>query len=138
MSADATPQPTVLEPVFTQVQVRFSDTDAMGHISSGSYAAWAEVGRHDFFANVPRPVPWFVLVHLGLDFHKEGKYGMQFEIETKLAKLGNRSITLQQLVRGNGELVCSLKIVMAGFDRDTRQAIAIPSWWRLPDIEPRA
>ena len=33
----------------TIVQVRFSDTDALGHISSGSYIQYMEVGRIDFF-----------------------------------------------------------------------------------------
>ncbi|MBC7170885.1 MAG: hypothetical protein H5U40_00570, partial [Polyangiaceae bacterium] len=39
----------VLPIVETIPQVRFSDTDMMGHISSMSYAAWAEVGRAEFF-----------------------------------------------------------------------------------------
>lgn len=41
----ANKEPITLPNVENEIQVRFSDTDAMGHISSGSYAAFAEVGQ---------------------------------------------------------------------------------------------
>jgi acyl-CoA thioesterase FadM len=45
---DEAKEPLTLPSVENTIQVRFSDTDAMGHISSGSYAAFAEVGRAAF------------------------------------------------------------------------------------------
>jgi len=42
---DEAKESLTLPSVENTIQVRFSDTDAMGHISSGSYAAFAEVGR---------------------------------------------------------------------------------------------
>ena len=55
-------KPSITLPsVENDIQVRFSDTDAMGHISSGSYAAFAEVGRAAFFKALPEPreeIPW--------------------------------------------------------------------------------
>ena len=38
----------------TQIQARYSDTDAMGHFSSGAYVTFLEVGRLDFFEALAR------------------------------------------------------------------------------------
>ncbi len=121
----------VLPVVETIPQVRFSDTDMMGHISSMSYAAWAEVGRADFFAHVHEEgIPWFVLVHIELDFHREGRFGDPFVMKTRCSALGEKSMTLAQRIEVRGEPVCTLSVVMAAFDVKTRRAIAVPTHWR--------
>ena len=33
----------------TDIQVRFGDTDALGHVNNASFAAYAELARLDFF-----------------------------------------------------------------------------------------
>lgn len=125
-----------LPQVENEIQVRFSDTDAMGHISSGSYAAFAEVGRAAFFKAVPEPreeIPWFVLVHLGLDFVSEGRYGQAFTLSTRVVKLSRKTLTFEQIVRADGELACKLEVVLVAFDAKTRKSIEVPSHWRLDD-----
>jgi acyl-CoA thioester hydrolase len=127
--------PVVLLPAHTIPQVRFSDTDMMGHISSMSYAAWAEVGRADFFEAIPVPLaekPWFVLVKLTLEFHSEGRFGEKFAIATQCARLGTKSMTLVQHITVAERPVCSLEVVMAAFDPKTRRAIPVPTSWRVP------
>lgn len=117
-------------------QVRFSDTDMMGHVSSMSYAAWAEVGRADFFEAIPVPVdqkPWFVLVRLALDFHSEGRFGERFEIVTDCVKLGTKSMTLAQRIAVGERPVCTIEVVMAAFDPKTRKSIPVPATWRLAE-----
>ncbi len=132
MNAD----PILLPEVRTEVQVRFSDTDAMGHVSSGSYAAWAEVGRADFFRAIPIPraeIPWFVLVRLELNYHSEGRFGDEFHIVTRASRIGTKSMTLEQKVYVGHRLVCSVVPTMAAFDDATRRAIAVPEGWRIDD-----
>jgi acyl-CoA thioester hydrolase len=125
------PNELILPVVETVPQVRFSDTDMMGHVSSMSYAAWGEVGRADFFAAVRDVnIPWFVLVRLELDFHREGRFGDPFRLSTRCVAIGGKSMTLEQRVTVNGEPVCTLRVVMAGFDVKTRKSIPIPSHWR--------
>lgn len=128
--------PLVLPIVETIPQVRFSDTDMMGHISSMSYATWAEVGRADFFGEVREEnIPWFVLVRLELDFHREGRFGDPFRMLTRCAAIGEKSMTLEQRILVNDQRVCTIKVVMAGFDMKTRKAIPVPSHWRpSPEI----
>ena len=134
MSTGESRQPIMLPAVENEIQVRFSDTDAMGHISSGSYAAFAEVGRAAFFQAVPEPrqeIPWFVLVHLGLDFVSEGRYGQAFTLSTRVIKLSEKTLTFEQIVRADGEIACKLEVVLVAFDAKTRRSIHVPSHWQI-------
>jgi acyl-CoA thioester hydrolase len=126
--------PLTLPRVENEIQVRFSDTDAMGHISSGSYAAFAEVGRAEFFRTLPEAreeIPWFVLVHLGLDFVSEGRYGQKFVLSTRVVKKSEKTLTFEQVVRADGEVACNLEVVLVAFDAKTRKSMSVPAHWRL-------
>ena len=133
---DVAKPPLTLPEVEDTIQVRFSDTDAMGHISSGSYAAFGEVGRASFFQAVPEPVseiPWFVLVHLGMDFVSEARFGQEIRLSTRVVKLSEKTLTFEQLVRADGALACKLEVVLVAFDAETRKAIPVPKHWQLGD-----
>ncbi len=129
-------EPVTLPSVENEIQVRFSDTDAMGHISSGSYAAFGEVGRAAFFKAVPEPreeIPWFVLVHLGLDFVSEGRFGQAFTLSTRVVKLSEKTLTFEQVVRADGDVACKLEVVLVAFDAKTRESIRVPAHWRITE-----
>lgn len=124
--------PFLLPTVTTIPQVRFSDTDAMGHVSSMSYAAWAEVGRADFFAAIgDAETPWFVLVRLALDFHSEGRFGEPFTMVTRPLRLGGKSLTLEQTVSVGERKVCTIEVVLAAFDPEARRSRPISPHWRI-------
>lgn len=127
-------EPIILPVVLTLPQVRFSDTDAMGHISSMSYAAWAEVGRADFFGATGDPeTPWFVLKKLSLEFHSEGRFGEAFELETRAVRVGTSSLTLAHEIRVGARRVASIEVVMVAFDPEARRSRPINPRWRLPE-----
>lgn len=134
MTEQSSRDPITLAPVEDVIQVRFSDTDAMGHISSGSYAAFAEVGRESFFKNIPgerSEIPWFVLARLAMDYPSEARYGQRFTLTTNAIRIGEKSLTLEQQVFADGKLACKLEVVMVAFDRATRKSAAVPRHWRL-------
>jgi len=136
MAHDEDKQAITLPRVENEIQVRFSDTDAMGHISSGSYAAFAEVGRAAFFKAIPEPreaIPWFVLVHLALDFVSEDRYGQDFTLSTRVVKMSNKTLTFEQIVRADGEIACKLEVVLVAFDAKTRTSIELPRHWQIDD-----
>lgn len=131
MSSD---EPIYLPTVTTLPQVRFSDTDAMGHISSMSYAAWGEVGRADFFTAVKDPeTPWFVIVKVTLEFHSEGRFGEAFTMVTRPLRIGQKSLTLQHAIAVGERPVCTIEITMAAFDPATRKSRPVNPRWRIPE-----
>ena len=128
--------PLTLPSVESTIQVRFSDTDAMGHISSGSYAAFAEVGRAAFFEKVPDPrekIPWFVLRHMEMDFVSEARFGQVITLSTRIGKISEKTITFEQVVRADGKVACELRVVHVAFDPKTRKAMKVPTHWRPSD-----
>lgn len=125
--------PLTLPTVESTIQVRFSDTDAMGHISSGSYAAFAEVGRAAFFREIPDPreeIPWFVLRHLEMGFISEARFGQTITLSTRCGKITEKTITFEQVVHADGKVACELSVVHVAFDPKTRKAIPVPTHWR--------
>lgn len=126
-------QPVILRPTRTQMQVRFADTDMLGHINNLSYSAFAEVGRTHFFQCIGPDVPWFVLARMELDFRKEGYLTDQLSVLSSVEHLGKTSMTLRQdIVRGADELIVSTRAVLVCIDRASRAKMPIPSHWQLP------
>ena len=66
----------------TDIQVRFNDTDALGHLNNTSYALYAEHARITFFQDVGGSVGSLILAHLSLDFRQQVKFGDNVAVET--------------------------------------------------------
>jgi acyl-CoA thioester hydrolase len=104
----------------TDIQPRFSDTDALGHVNNQSFAAYAELGRLDFVNHLfDRSVGTIILASLYLDFRRQVRFPEPLHIETWVAKLGSSSITLQQIIYASGERAADVKSVVVYFDYAT-------------------
>lgn len=124
----------LLRPTRTRLQVRFSDTDQLGHINNQSYAGYAEIGRSDFFDRIAGDEkPWFVLSRLEMVFHREGHFGDELSVITRVSHFGRSTLTASQdVVRGaDDELVCSMTAVMVCIDTASRKPRRIPRNWVL-------
>lgn len=123
-----------LRPTRTDLQVRFADTDMLGHINNTSYAAFAEVGRSDFFTNIPGEIPWFVLARMEMDFRSEAFLSDVLHVRTYAERLGTTSMTLRQEIwRGDDTRIAEMVCVLVCIDRETRAKGAIPAAWALAD-----
>lgn len=122
----------VLRTALTDIQVRFADTDMLGHINNTAYAAFTEVGRSDFFTSLFGEVPWFVLARMELDFRREGFLADKLQVRTSAEALGTTSMTLRQDIYRGDECVVTTRCVLVCIDRDTRKKGNIPQTWTLP------
>jgi acyl-CoA thioester hydrolase len=101
----------------TDIQPRFSDTDALGHVNNQSFAAYAELGRLDFVNHLfDRSVGTIILASLHLDFRRQVRFPEPLHVETWVAKLGTSSVTLQQIIYASGERAADVKSVIVYFD----------------------
>lgn len=120
-----------MEPFRTEIQVRFNDTDALGHLNNTSYALYAEQGRVEFMDSFraegvfPEGV-FVILARLELDFLKQVRYRDSVHVLTRVAKLGRTSLTLDQEVYGNGDLAARVRSVVVVFDYQAQQPTPIP------------
>ncbi len=124
----------------TQIQTRYSDTDAMGHVSSGSYITFMEVGRLDFFQAVMRQsgrddlmANNMVVANINIDYLRECRFDDDIEVVSWCSRVGTKSLTLNNDIFANGQLVARGSVTSVGFDPQTRQSAALPEGWEVSD-----
>src|SRR4051812_6503027 len=76
----------------TDLQMRFSDTDALGHVNNVSFAAYAETGRVEFLKRLGKAVTSLILANVSIDYRRQIQYGERIHIETWVEALGRSSI----------------------------------------------
>jgi YbgC/YbaW family acyl-CoA thioester hydrolase len=109
----------------TELQMRFSDTDALGHVNNVSFAAYAETGRVEFFKRLGKSVTSLILVNLVIDFRRQVKYGEPIHIDSWVEQLGRTSVTLGQTIRAAGERAADVKSVVVYFDYATNRPMEL-------------
>ncbi len=106
----------------TEIQVRFGDTDALGHVNNAVFATYAETARIEFFREVagmysrPGETGGFILARLAIDFRSQVRLGQKVEVVTRLERLGNSSLTVAQQVLADGILAADIEAVAVSFD----------------------
>lgn len=98
------------------LQVRFADTDALGHVNNAAFAAYAELGRLDFLQGLGKAVTSLILANLTIDFRRQVRFGESAHIETWVRRLGGSSIELAQVVYAEGEVAAEIRSVVVHFD----------------------
>jgi acyl-CoA thioester hydrolase len=120
-----------LPKITTNIQVRFSDTDALGHISSASYIQYMEVGRTDFFYELARAseVPHTAVVNINVDYVNETLFGNTVKVTTWCSRVGNKSMTIANEVHADDKLAIKGSVTVVGFDLESRQSCKLPQQW---------
>ena len=98
------------------IQVRFGDTDALGHVNNAAFASYAELGRLEFLTTLGKSVTSLILANLTIDFRRQVKFRDTVRIETWVRRLGTSSMELAQAVVANGELAAEIRTVTVHFD----------------------
>ena len=118
------------KPFRTDIQVRFNDTDMLGHLNNTAYAIYAEQGRvalMDFRATGALPEGVFVLLaRLELDFLRQVRYGDRVYVLTRVAKVGRTSVTSAQETYGDDALAARTLSVVVVFDYSLQKLVPIP------------
>lgn len=123
--------------LFTPVTIRFSDTDALGHVNNVATAAYVESGRCELFYKLMRDGGLdsrgsgdekidFVLARVAIDYRKEYFYPGTVEVGSRFIRLGNRSITTGYGVFIGDTCHATAESVNVFFDLNTRRPIPPP------------
>lgn len=124
-----------MKPYRTDIQMRFSDTDALGHLNNTAYALYAEQARVELFNQlqldqVRRGDVFVILAHISLDFLRQVRFGERVHVITRVAKLGRTSVTLAQEIYAEDALAAKVTSVVVVFDFTTQKPTPIPSGLR--------
>ena len=122
--------------VWHDVEVRFRDTDAMGHVNNAVYLTYLEVGRQAYwkrfsesrdYARVP-----FVVAHVGIDFRSPLHLDEVARVGVRTRWVSGKSFGMQYEIRerSSERLVVEAESVQVAFDYKANRSIPVPEWLR--------
>ena len=107
-----------------EVDVRWRDTDAMGHVNHVVFLTYLEESRDAFYAQVLGD-PFYVVVRLEIDLraevlHKDRRVTVRVEAE----RVGTTSLTTRETIIGPaGELAAHATVVTVRWDPGERKPV---------------
>lgn len=119
------------------VNVRFSETDALGHINNTSYFIYLEDARIKFFETIGFEMDakeWrYILASTKCDFIDQGYFNQLLKVRTKVSHIGNKSFTLEHEIidSKNNHLIARGTAVMVYFDFEKQKSEPIPELLRV-------
>ena len=103
-----------------ELEPRFNDTDALGHINNASMVTWMEESRRPIF-KIFNPTlsvsKWnLIIARVEMDYVAQCFFGKKVVIETGFEKIGNSSMIILHDMRQDGNVFARGKSVMVFFD----------------------
>lgn len=121
-----------------EAQVRFRDTDALGHVNNAVYLSWMELGRMAFSDTILPNIDWtkvgFILAHVSIDYMEPVFLGDKVTVYMRAGKIGGKSVTLECLMtktdkKGERPAAKGTNIIVA-FDYEKNASVTIPEDWK--------
>ena len=114
----------------TEIEVRFRDIDAMGHVNNAVYATYIEQARTTYFRDVLdadiSALPT-VLASLSIDFRRPVELtDGAVTVELGIDELGTSSVTMTHEVRTADEVVAEAEATLVSLDPDSGKPTPIP------------
>ena len=113
----------------TRLQTRWTDFDALGHITHSAYPVYLDEARDAVLTATVGPFSEFawVIAHVSIDYKRELVQGTrEVVVRSRIAEVGRTSLTFEQEVVGpDGEVAAACTSVLVAWDPDARAARAI-------------
>jgi len=123
------------------IEVRFADTDAMGHVNNSNYLTYAEIARVAYYERVtgaPLPVrihgseEGMILAEIRITYRSAAFYGETLLVETRVERIGRSSfqmvhrLTAPESRHGSARLIAVADSVLVTYDYQAERPIAVP------------
>ena len=105
---------------------RFSETDALGHISNTTLPVWFEAGREELFRRIHPAMTleeWpLILARYEVDLKSQMFLGHDVTIKTAVEKLGTSSLGVYQEAWQQDRLAATGRTVLVNFDYSSQRS----------------
>ena len=127
------------------VEVRLSDTDAMGHVNNARYLTYVEIARVAYYEEVTgNPLPigahgaeeGMILAEIRMTYRSPAFYGETITVETRVERIGRTSfgmvhrMTAPESRYGSARLIAVAESVLVSYDYQQERPIPVPDDWR--------
>ena len=120
----------------TDVAVRFSDTDALGHVNNANYLSFLESARIDYLRRVlgRTKVEDFgvIIARVEIDYKSPAYHHETLVVGCRVSEVGGASIKMDYRIedKATGRLVAEAKSVMVAFDYALGRPVRVGDEWR--------
>jgi acyl-CoA thioester hydrolase len=107
------------------VDVRWRDTDALGHVNHVVFLTYLEEARDAFYARILGSDPIYVVVRLEVDLSAEVRYeDRRVTVQVAVERVGTTSLTTNETIRtSEGRIAAQARVVTVRWDAASRQPI---------------
>ena len=127
------------------VEVRLSDTDAMGHVNNARYLTYVEIARVAYYEQVTgNALPigahgaeeGMILAEVRMTYRNTAFYGEILTVETRVERIGRTSfgmvhrITAPESRYGKARLIAVADSTLVSYDYTDECPIPVPEDWR--------
>jgi acyl-CoA thioester hydrolase len=115
------------------VQVRWRDTDAMGHVNHAVFLTYLEEARDAFYMQALGPNWYYVVARLEVDLRAEVRHAdQQVTVRIQAERLGTTSLTTREtILTPSGEVAAEARVVAVHWDPDQRQPVPFSETERM-------
>jgi len=128
-----------------RVEVRLSDTDAMGHVNNARYLTYVEIARVAYYEQVTgHALPigvhgaeeGMILAGIQMTYRSPAFYGETLTVETRVERIGRTSfgmvhrITAPESRYGAARLIAVADSTLVSYDYQQECPIPVPGEWR--------
>ncbi len=128
-----------------QVEVRLSDTDAMGHVNNARYLTYVEIARVAYYEQVigqPLPLGYhgaeegMILAEVTMTYRAQAYFGETLTVESRVDRIGTTSFVMSHRITapesryGPARLVATSVGTLVSYDYGTDRPIPVPDEWR--------
>jgi acyl-CoA thioester hydrolase len=127
------------------VEVRLSDTDAMGHVNNARYLTYVEIARVAYYEQVigkPLPLGYhgaeegMILAEVTMTYRAQAFFGETLMVESRVDRIGTTSFVMSHRITapesryGPARLVATSVGTLVSYDYGDEQPIPVPDDWR--------
>ncbi len=123
------------------IEVRFADTDAMGHVNNATYLTYFEIARASFYRDATgsmfgigpgSPEASLILAEARVTYRHPAFFGETLDVETRVGRIGRSSFTMEHRITaprsdvGDARLIAVATFVLVSYAYDRDAVIPVP------------
>lgn len=122
--------------IVTDVSVRFSDTDALGHVNNAVYLSYLESARVDYLRELlgAKKIEELgvIIARIEIDYKSPAFHHEVLRVGCRVSEVGGSSIHMDYRVeeKETGRLVALAKSVLVAYDYAAARVVRVREDWR--------
>ncbi|MBM2815590.1 MAG: thioesterase [Ignavibacteria bacterium] len=120
-------------------RVQFPDVDSFGIVHNLRYFYWLEYARTDYFKSIGVKINkdsftkefTVNVVHAEIDYFAPARFDEEWEVLTRISKIGSTSFTFDNIIRMNdGTILAKASAVLVYINPKSLEPERVPDWLR--------